>query len=118
MTQPIADPPIETVQEPASEMEAIVAGPEPSFRQSLTAGVNRLATALDDLNIVMGRKEQASGAVDDARQQVVTAQANMQGVSMAVDDARAAAVDAFDILADTLAAGRASVVGWPSNALA
>ena len=102
--EPVAEP------TPAPTDGAAPAAPEPTFRQALTAGVNRLATTLDDLNVAMGRKEQASTSVDDARQQVASAQSNHQSAGMAVDDARTAAVDAFDILIDTLAAGRNAVL--------
>ena len=109
--EPVAEPePTETtvgVGEPAPEPTD---APEPTFRQALTAGVNRLATTLDDLNVAMGRKEQASTAVDDAHHRVASAQSNHQSASMSVDDAHAAAVDAFDILIDTLASGRNAVL--------
>ena len=102
--EPVAEP------TPAPTDGAAPAAPEPTFRQALTAGVHRLATTLDDLNVAMGRKEQASTAVDDARQQVASVQSNHQSAGMAVDDARTAAVDAFDILTDTLASGRDAVL--------
>ena len=93
---------------PVAEAQGVI---EPvSFRQALTAGVNRLATALDDLDATGGRKAQAAVAVGDAHAQVAVAQEQMQIVSGSVDDARAAAVGAFDILADTLSTGRASII--------
>ena len=87
-----------------------MAEPEPSFRQAMTAGINRLVTALDDHNMAMGRREQGDVALDDARQQVAAAQASRQGLAMVVDDARTEAVAAFDTLSDTLASGRDALV--------
>ena len=81
----------------------------PSFRQAMTAGVNRLATSLDNLDVMSGMLSQASSAVDDAIAQQKAAESQRDTVVVSVDDARADAVAAFDGLTNVLTTGRDAV---------
>ena len=96
------NPEVDVVQQ--DEPEVVI-----SFRQALAAGVNRLASALDDFDATVNRKVQASTAVDDARAQVASAQSQLQVVTTSEDETRKVTLLAFDDLSDTLAAGRATL---------